>query len=334
MKTGTLAVRRILGAAMIAAAYLGASPGPGTVLARSAADEQPRAPEVRLEVTKDACVFSSSGGMLAEYCPNPSPFKPYLKRLFTPGGVQILRDSPPDHKHHHALMFAVGVNGVNFWEELAAAGKQSPRDGHRERSRVLLGGAWSGYSQDIDWIDANGKKILVEKRTVGIVAPHGSKPATVVTWTSELSPADGLASVTLGGNHYYGLGMRFVASMDGHPPAGRGRFFNSSGRPGEVVRGSERLVPAKWCAYTAKAEGKPVTVALFDHPSNQRHPNEFFTMGQPFAYLSATLNLWKKPLILKAGESLKLKYAVALWDGEATPERIESLYEDFGAAKR
>ena len=83
-----------------------------------------------------------------------------------------------------------------------------------------------------------------------------------------------------------------------------------------MVRGSERLVAAKWCAYTAKADGKPVTVAVFDHPRNPRHPNKMFTMGPPFAYLSATLNLWKEPMVLKAGDTLHLSYGVALWDGE------------------
>lgn len=293
-----------------------------------AAVEPAKASAVRVAVNDSAWTFSSSRGTLAEYCPTPSPFKPCLKRLFSPGGAQILRDSPKDHKHHHALMFAVRVNGVNFWEEAAGAGKEAPREGHSERSGTLFGGGWSGCSQEIDWMDANGKKLLAETRTVGVVAQHGPKPATVVTWTSELSPPQGPASVTLGGHHYYGLGMRFVTSMDGG-----GRFFNSSDQPGEVVRGSERLVPAKWCAYTAKAAGKPVTVAIFDHPSNPRHPNKMFTMTQPFAYLSATLNLWKEPLVLKAGETLKLKYAVALWDGKTSPEQVQSLYDDWAAAK-
>ncbi len=40
------------------------------------------------------------------------PFKPYVEKLYTPSGVNVLRDSPHDHQHHHALMFALGVNGV------------------------------------------------------------------------------------------------------------------------------------------------------------------------------------------------------------------------------
>ena len=56
-------------------------------------------------------------------------------------------------------------------------------------------------------------------------------------------------------------------------------------------------------------------------------------MSRPFAYLSATLNLWKEPLVLKAGEKLKLSYAVAVWDGETPAEQVESLYQKWSTAK-
>ena len=77
----------------------------------------------------------------------------------------------------------------------------------------------------------------------------------------------------LSGIHYYGLGMRFLTSMDNG-----GRFFNADDKPGDVIGGDQRLTPTKWCAYTAKADGKPVTVAIFDHPANLRHPAKLFTM--------------------------------------------------------
>ena len=47
--------------------------------------------------------------------------KPYADQLFSPAGVQVLRDSPLDHKHHHGLMYALAVDGVNFWEEFASS---------------------------------------------------------------------------------------------------------------------------------------------------------------------------------------------------------------------
>ena len=76
-----------------------------------------------------------------------------------------------------------------------------------------------------------------------------------------------------------------------------------------------------------------MTVAIFDHPSNPRHPNKMFTMSPPFAYLSSTLNLWKEPLLLKTGEKLNVNYAVAVWDGETSAEQVDSLYEKWSKAK-
>jgi hypothetical protein len=94
-----------------------------------------------------------------------------------------------------------------------------------------------------------------------------------------------------------------------------------------MVRGDERLTPVKWCAYAAKADGKPVTVAVFDHPDNPRYPAKMFTMLTPFAYLSATRNEWKEPITIKAGKPLNLRYAVAVWDGEADKATVEKLYQ-------
>ncbi len=94
------------------------------------------------------------------------------------------------------------------------------------------------------------------------------------------------------------------------------------GRTGPTIPDSR----AKRCAYTAKADGKPVTVAMFDHPGNFR-PATFFTLTHGFAYLSATLNEWKEPITLKAGQPLKLCYGIALWDGEVDKAAVEKLYQ-------
>ena len=68
-----------------------------------------------------------------------------------------------------------------------------------------------------------------------------------------------------------------------------------------------------------------ITCALFDHPANPRHPNRMFTMAKPFAYLSATLNLWKEPLALQPGQPLRLCYGIALFDGAPAAAEIEKL---------
>lgn len=254
---------------------------------------------------------TAPGQPVLEYQRAANPFKPYVAQLRTPSGVAVLRDSPHDHVHHRALMFALAVEGVSFWEEKAAAGRQVPRTFQQEGARL---------TQTLDWTAANDRVLLLEERTIRL---HGESdlPATLLTWRSRLRPARDLASVKLTGHHYYGLGARFVIPMDKD-----GVFQNAAGAAGESVRGTERLTPAAWCAYTAAIEGKPVTFAIFDHPANLRHPPRMFTMMGPFAYLAATLNLWKEPHTLAAAQPLDLRYGVALWDGKIEAAAIEALY--------
>lgn len=251
------------------------------------------------------------------------PFKPYIQELFTPAGVNILRDAPHDHLHHHGLMFALGVNGMSFWTETGDVGHQV----HRAIDDVRVANnheALTGFAQRIDWLAPDQKLLLRERRTIMLHGGHDIENlgATLLTWKGRFEAPPGDTEVTLTGSHYYGLGMRFLASMDA-----AGRFANAAGAEGEVFRGDERLTRANWCAYTADADGKPVTVAMFDHPDNARHPATWFTMAKPFAYLSATMNLHGEPLSLEAGQSLELCYGVALWDGHIPATRVEKVYQ-------
>lgn len=76
-------------------------------------------------------------------------------------------------------------------------------------------------------------------------------------------------------------------------------------------------------ACTGPADGKIVTIAIFDHPGNLRYPSLKFTMAAPFAYISTTLNLLKEPFQLKAGEPLNLCYGVAVWDGQIDAAQVD-----------
>lgn len=248
------------------------------------------------------------------------PFKPYVQQLYTPGGINVLRDAPADHLHHHALMFAVAVEGVNFWEEHLQPGRQRhqslkhyARAGNGARPRM------AGFIERLDWINPRtGEVLLKELRKIAVCQVMG---ATLLTWQSQLEPPPSKRSVTLTGSRYFGMGMRFIKSMD----AG-GQFLNADGKRGpEGTNG----VRSRWCSYTAKAGGEPVMVAIFDHPNNDRHPATWFTMEKPFAYLSATLNLHKKPLEVVSSKPLVLRYGVALWDGRVEADQINELYEHW-----
>jgi hypothetical protein len=304
---------RVLPGVVAIAAFIASAP-------LQAAQAQPP-----LQVTVDANSIGVRAGKapVLQYRYSGVPFKPYIKELYTPSGLNVLLDAPPDHLHHHGLMFAVAADGVNFWEETPTAGRQ-------ERGGVLNvqharhgGGPSAAFNTDLLWTDSDGRRRGLFEMRVIEVCQVGRLGATVVTWQCQLANLGPRRSMTISGSHYFGLGMRFVRSMDG------GEFLNAEGKEGTIFRGEERLVQSNWCAYTAAVEGKPVTVAMLGHPSNPRHPTTWFTMAKPFAYLSGTLNLHQEPLSLEAEKPLELCYAVVVWDGKAGKDQIDQAYQWF-----
>jgi len=263
-------------------------------------------------------------------------YKTYLSELYTPEGRNILRDSPWDHVHHHSLMFAIAVDGINFWEEFGKdkAGVQFGRfpvrlstTESRHTNLINNESQWTAnanLSQKVDWYKPDKTVVLQEDRTIQVIRESGLD-ATLLTWTSKFSTGPDRESVKLSGAHYYGLGMRFDETMDKN-----GKFFcdPDSTIATDNVRGDEKKTPCKWMAYTAELHGKPVTVAVFDAPDNPRAMSAF-TMGesgQTFAYISATVDLEKEAITLEKDKPLTFKYGVAVWEGKKSTEEVQKVY--------
>lgn len=266
---------------------------------------------------------SFAGEKALSYFYDKTQYKPYVKELFSPNGINVLLDSPDDHKHHHALMYAIKVDGTNFWEEVELSGRQEPQNTSKAVSESGEKNSLFSFASQINWVRPNDQAILLmENRTIKFEIPR-EKNARILTWTSELNVPEGKAFAELGGNHYHGLGVRFIHSMDKN-----GDFFTAGNKQGEIFRGEERLIPDSWCAYSAPAgEGKDITVAMFRSPENIGDNTVWFTMKTPFAYLSATKAWNENPHILKAGETLSLTYGVAVWDGKISFKKINEIYE-------
>jgi len=286
-----------------------------------------RADAAGMKITQNAetITIQQADQPILEYRFSGVPYKPYVQKLFSLEGVNLLRDAPHDHLHHHGLMFALAVDGTCVWTE--AARDKPGRQTHRAVESIATfdaqGAAGARFSERLDWIGPDERTLLHELRTIEVTTDP-SRSVRLLTWRTRLETPPERASVTLGGAHYYGLGIRLVESMDRV-----GRLATAEGKTGQRVRGDERVVPAAWMAYTAPCEGKPRTVALFDHPANPRYPAGIFSMTQPFAYLSATLNLCKEPLALEAGRPLALCYGVAVWDGDVTPAEVERAWQQW-----
>jgi len=267
-------------------------------------------------------IYSGSKKLLT-YFYDESQYKPYVKELFTPNGINILLDSPDDHKHHHGLMYAIKVDGVNFWEETPQSGWQIITSTSKINNKTKSNSSANGFVNEILWLASDKKKILLTEKKQIRIEPCSQFDSNLLTWICELTLPDSKKSATLTGAHYHGLGMRFIRSMDKE-----GRFFTADDKQGEIFRGEERLISDRWCAYTANAKnGKRVTVAMFGDPENSGGETIWFTMKVPFAYLSATMKLHESSFKLNRGDKLILQYGVALWDGEINAQRIEKMYQ-------
>lgn len=262
------------------------------------------------------------GPLVATYQAQSNPQKPYISQLFTPGGKELplLADSPPDHFHHHGLMFALKVNATDFWAEKDAAnlGRQVPEPG----GGPLASG--DGYTQSLRWLATDGTPLLTETREIRVRAGTSKAgPVHWLDWHTTLAPAAGRGPVTLGGSHYFGLGMRF---LPGWANSGKFSWQDSAGQ--QVIRGDERLTPGTWCAVRGLVDGKPVTVLMIDHPKNPR-PVRWFTMSTPFCYLSAALGLHETTATLAAGSTWSLRYGLAVIAGEPDPAALSVLAEEW-----
>lgn len=260
---------------------------------------------------------STQNNPLLVYLFMNTPMKPYMQGLYSLSGKNVLRDNVADHLHHHGLMFALKVNDTTFWEENAESGKQVHKSLSGIETKVVNGRGVSQWSESLVWVDPKGDELLAEERSIS-VRPMLPENASLLTWSSQLHCPQSKPSIEISGNHYYGLGMRFVEEMDEV-----GRFINASEDPGTIFRGEERLMRGAWCAYTVP--GDPgVTVCMFDHPDNVK-PGTWFTMKTPFAYLSATLRYHEEKIVLTPEKGMNLKYGVAVIGGETTHEEIENL---------
>ena len=296
----------------------------GATVLVSLIDALPASAQEALEIVQQAgrITIQSAGRPVLEYQFAPQPRKPYVRRLYSPNGVQVLRDAPHDHLHHHSLMFAVAVDGVDFWSETEQCGSQ--RDQSVGDARIYRTGDtdWATFTHEIAWTAPGSEKpMLNESRRIDVCRLPDAGP-TLLVWRTRLEVLQGQAAATLTGSTYFGLGARFVKSMDTG-----GQFQNADGKKGVKDTNDAR---SGWCAYSTRADGKPVTVAMFDCPANPRHPATWFTMDTPFAYLAATLNLSKEPLEIEPGKPLELRYAVALWDQEASGDDVEAVHRWIG----
>jgi hypothetical protein len=257
---------------------------------------------------------------------DPRQYKPYVKELGTIRGDNLLRDAPHDHLHHHGLMYAIRVNGLNFWEESSGSGVQkvvaspAPELGARPDGRPQ-----ATLRQTLHWLapqdaflpDSPALALLVEQRTL-VLTVDVAQEEVALQWSSQFEVGGKTNTVVLEGASYFGLGVRFLQELDAFAEP-----FHPDGAP-DLSGTRQEVSPHDWCAVAFARPAAPATLAVFGHPANARGRPTFFTMKRPFAYLSATQALDREPQVHRAGERFRVDYLVTVYSAVRTAEFLNA----------
>ena len=235
--------------------------------------------------------------------------RPYLAHVRLPGGPQLTRNHPPqegdaqDHDlFHPGIWFALGeINGNDNWRL-----KGPVRGGEFIEEPLAKEGAGTFTVRNRYFANDGKEQLLTEvcrysfaTRPTGVLMRIDSR----LTAEVDCRFGDGMEEM--------GLGIRVATPLAVKSGKG-GEILNSEGRRGEAGT-RERL--AEWCDYHGEIEGRAVGVTIFASPQNSRktwwHNRDygFFTANAFHAHPDRTEN---KPLLLKKGESVRLRYGIAL----------------------
>ena len=238
--------------------------------------------------------------------------RPFLYPVLGPRAIPLTRNWPMgdgvgeqhDHPHHRSLWYAHGdINGVDFWSESKEAGTTV-----QAAFLEVSSGKESGTIRTANNLVAkDGKLIGTDERTMRIHARDGE--ARMMDFEITIHASEG--ELVLGDTKEGTMGVRLSPSMRLKGQIGEGHIVNSAGDHDGDTWGKR----AAWCDYYGPVNGETVGMAIFDHPSNPRHPTWWHVRDYGlFAANPFGLSYFEnKPrgtgnLKIPSGESVTFKY--------------------------
>jgi hypothetical protein len=270
--------------------------------------------------------------------------KPYLHPLRAADGTIVSRRYPmenvegerQDHPHHRGLWFTHGeVNGFDFWAN-------EPSQEHTNKglieSRGVRTEAGGRIRGEFLWQSPAGALILTEDRTMTF---HSGPGKRVVDFDFRLTA--GSKKVHFGDTKEGTFAIRLATPLE--EPHSRakgiprtGTITAADGRTGEKQVWGTR---SPWLDYSGEIDGKRMGVAIFDHPSNPKHP----TYWHVRSYGLFAANVFGEhhfygddardgSITLKPGESIRFRYRVVIHPGNTREADVAGLYKKYVEAAK
>ncbi len=272
------------------------------------------------------------------------PVRPFLYPVVASDGTVVTTDqqqTDPSHGYQRSIWIGhADVNGTNHWKFTQPLAEQK----HVRFDWIRR----DAFKEQLVWTDKDGAPMLHETRTLRFHAFRDGVRS--IEFKMEMTPASGDVLFGIRGDHGL-LSVRAIESLyhtpvftasDGSnsceaPPLPRHTVSDQSpdGAAGSLIPG----VHVAWCDESGQINGKTYGIAIFDHPSNPRHPPMWH--AHPDARLatdmfaldkSATGDQRQGPFTIRAGSSVTFRYEILIHDGPAAQANLAGKFASFAAS--
>ncbi len=272
--------------------------------------------------------------------------KPFLHPLRAVDGTIVTRGYPMeeiggeqrDHPHHRGAWFSHGeVNGIDFW-----ANEVSQRSRNRKGVialdviQTVRSGPHEGLIEaTFEWQDLDGAVLLREDRSMRFKR-HGDD--NIVDF--ELNLTAEADSVHFGDTKEGTFAVRIATELEEQHIRAKG-----IARTGKIVSAEGGTTEARvwgkrspWVDYSGSIEDKPMGIAIFDHPSNPKHPTFWHVRG----YGLFAANVFGEhhfynddsrdgSITLAKGESIRFRYRIVIHSGRTADAEIPAKFAAWKA---
>lgn len=282
-----------------------------------------------LRENKGTYEFLDKNTLLASYTYDRYHWYPYIHPVNTQDGHTITMEWPGDHPWHCGMYFAWKyINGINVWDRVSS-GIQGAAPVHKTIIDVTDNDK-PAIKHTIEWVDKEGKHLLHDSRIVRLV-PLETKGAYAIDW--ELEFHTDLEKVILdreekwGG--YAGMMTRLARNVS---PEIRSNLDTK-------IDTESPTEPFEWVDYNYSLDGlfsetnfehKAGLVTML-HPGNPVHPQRWCTYFESHIQGLHPAILKDKPMTLKKGSLLELKYRHIIYRGIIEYKTIQNEYDRYCA---
>ena len=302
------------------------------------------ADEVQLDRLGNRIDISIGGEPFTAFYFGSDATKPYLHPLRAADGTIVTRGYPMeeiegeqrDHPHHRGVWFSHGeVNGVDFWaNEPGQRGRGNKGVIALDAIRAVGAEGSRGWIEAaFGWLAPDGTRLVTENRTMAFGRSGGSNFVDFdIVLTAD---AD---SVHFGDTKEGTFAVRLATEIEEPHFRARGisrtgTIQNAEGRTTEANTWGKR---SPWVDYSGTIGGKPMGVAIFDHPLNPKHPTYWHVRG----YGLFAANIFGEhdfhaderrdgSITLSKGGTLQFRYRVLVHPGLTADADLARQHQDW-----